>query len=198
MAWRMTGRWVESCSCKMICRCIMGPAEPDQGWCSAAILIDIDQGDSDGVNLANTRAVWALELPQDLVSGNGTVRVWLDEGSSAEQRRELEAILTGKKGGIWEVLAGLVTAWLPSRTARIEVASGHNPAFSIASIGRCQFQPVKDAGGNQVQVVNAPENYGVADVFDLARADGSRWADPEMRQWESLGAGQIATFNWRV
>jgi len=54
MAWRMTGRWLETCSCKMICRCTMGPAEPDQGWCSAAILVDIQQGESEGVSLGNT------------------------------------------------------------------------------------------------------------------------------------------------
>jgi hypothetical protein len=45
-------------------------------------------------------------------------------------------------------------------------------------------------------VVNAPENYGVAEVFDLARADGSRWSDPDMRTWESLGFGQLTSFNW--
>jgi hypothetical protein len=198
MAWQMTGRWLESCSCKMTCRCIMGPAEPDQGWCSIAFLIDIQRGNSEGVNLDDTRAVWALDLPGDLVSGNGTARVWLDERTSSEQRRELEAILTGNKSGVWEALAGLVTTWLPSKTARVEVGSGDNLSFSVADIGRCQFQPVEDAGGNQAQVVNAPENYGVAEVFDLARADGSRWSDPEMRTWESLGWGQLANFNWSV
>ena len=198
MAWQMTGRWLESCSCKMICRCMMGPAEPDQEWCSAAFLVDVERGNSDGVNLDNTRAVWALDLPGDLVSGNGTVRVWLDERTSSDQRRELEAILTGTKGGIWEVIAGLVTTWLPSRTARIEVQSGDTLSFSVGDIGYCQFQPVTDPGGNQMQVVNAPENYGIAEVFDLARADGSRWSDPEMRKWVSLGAGQLANFNWSV
>ena len=100
MAWRMTGRWLETCSCKMICRCTMGPAEPDQGWCSAAILLDIQQGDSDGVNLANTRAVWVIDLPGDFAAGNGTARVYLDERAGSVQRGELDAILTGKKGGL--------------------------------------------------------------------------------------------------
>jgi hypothetical protein len=74
--------------------------------------------------------------------------------------------------------------------------TGWWPPYAVADIARCQFQPVKDAGGNQAQVVNAPENYGVAEVFDLARADGSRWSDPDMRTWQSLGFGQLASFNW--
>ena len=198
MAWHMAGQWLETCSCKMICRCTMGPAEPDQGWCSAAILLDIQQGDSDGVNLGNTRAVWVIDLPGDFAAGNGTARVYLDERASSHQRGELEAILTGKKGGLWAGLAGLVSEWRPSRTTRIEVQWGDNPSATVGDVGHIQVQPIKDEGGNRAQLLNAPANYGVAETFDLARADGTRWSDPEMRGWQSLGYGTLTSFRWSV
>ncbi len=37
MAWHMTGQLIEACSCKAACPCVLGPAEPDQGWCSGAL-----------------------------------------------------------------------------------------------------------------------------------------------------------------
>ncbi len=64
MAWRMTGQLHELCSCNMWCPCWLGPEiEPDQGWCGGAILLDIEQGVSDGVNLDGCKAVWLGDWP---------------------------------------------------------------------------------------------------------------------------------------
>lgn len=88
MAWQLSGQWLEACSCKMVCPCAFGPAEPDQGWCSAAMGIDIQHGQCDGVNLSGIKVALALDLPGDFVSGNAVVRLYIDEAASAEQRRE--------------------------------------------------------------------------------------------------------------
>ncbi len=99
MAWRMTGQFHELCSCNMWCPCWLGPEiEPDQGWCGGAILLDIEQGVSDGVNLDGCKAVWLGDWPANFWAGNGTARVYIDERTNPDQRRELEAIYTGKKG----------------------------------------------------------------------------------------------------
>ena len=60
MAWHMTGQLIEACSCKSACPCTLGPAEPDQGWCSGALTFAIQQGESDGVGLADGLALAAL------------------------------------------------------------------------------------------------------------------------------------------
>ena len=142
--------------------------------------------------------MWVIDLPGDFSAGNGTARVYLDERASANQRGELEAILTGKKGGLWAGLAGLVSEWRPSRTTRIEVQWGDNPSATVGDVGQMQVQPIKDDGGNRAQLLHAPANYGVADTFDLARADGTRWSDSEMRSWQSLGYGTLTSFRWSV
>ena len=128
MAWRMTGQMLESCSCKMLCPCTLGPAEPDQGWCSGALLFDIQQGNSDGVNLGGSKVVFAVDLPGDFLGGNGTARLYIDEAASADQRRELEAIFTGKKGGAFDALNSLITKWLPMQVVRTEIASDNTSA----------------------------------------------------------------------
>src|SRR3990172_7845518 len=104
MAWKMTGLTMEACSCKMMCRCTLGPTEPDQGWCSAALVIDVQRGNSDGVDLGGRKVAAALDFPGDFFGGNATGRLYIDDGAGAEQRRELEAIFMGKKGGPWEAM----------------------------------------------------------------------------------------------
>jgi len=196
MPWRIVGQMMYSCSCKMACPCTLGPAKPDEGWCSGAIVVDIQEGESDGVSLKGTKAVWALDLPGDFFSGGATSRLYIDEGVSAEQRRELETILTGKKGGGWEALGALTTKWLPSKTARIEIQKGDTPTVVVGGVGRLKLQPVKTEDGRQVSILNSPaiQAFG-ADREDLARGDGSSWSDSDMRRWESGGAGAMSTLN---
>lgn len=91
MAWDLTGQLIEACSCKSACPCTLGAAEPDRGWCSGALTFTIQQGQSDGVNLGGRTVVWLIDLPKDFLSGNGTVRIYVDDGADAGQMRELEA-----------------------------------------------------------------------------------------------------------
>ena len=197
MAWRMTGRWLGICSCKMVCRCVFGPAEPDEGWCSGGILLDIRQGHSDGVSLAGRRVGWFVDMPKDFSAGNGTCRLYIDEGASADQRRELEAICSGKRGGPFEVVAGIVSEWLPAQSVPIDVRWGEYPSASIGDIGRIQLQPLTDGAGAQTKLVKAPAMaaFGV-ESYDLARSDGSEWNDPDRRRWRAGGNGDMADFDW--
>src|SRR5438128_8908955 len=115
MPWRISGQLHEFCSCDMFCPCWLGPAEPDQGWCSGFWAFDIQEGSSDGVNLGGARVGWVVDLPGDFAGGNGTARLYIDEATTTDQRRELEAIFSGQKGGHWGALMdAVVTKWVPS------------------------------------------------------------------------------------
>ena len=199
MAWHMTGQLIEACSCKSACPCTLGPAEPDQGWCSGALTFSIQRGESDGVNLAGRKVVWLVDLPEDFVSGNGTVRVYVDDGADANQTRELDAIFTGKKGGPGEVLASLVKTWLPTLQARIVIGGGDDPSVAVGDVGHVQLKRIADEKGRVAKLVNAPVLGAIqVETADLARSDGSRFADPKMRRWESGGHGSMSPFSWRV
>ncbi len=199
MAWQLSGQMAESCSCKMLCPCIFGPAEPDQGWCSGALAWDIQQGNSDGVNLAGTTVALALDLPGDYVSGNGTGRIYIGDSANADQRRELEAIFTGQKGGAFSALSALLSKVLPVQTTSISITTGESPAVRVGSIGQILLQRVKTESGRQATVNDAPllEVFGIAST-DLARGDGSRWSDPDMRSWSSGGTGSIGRFSLKA
>jgi hypothetical protein len=197
MTWRMTGQWLDLCSCKMLCRCIFGPAEPDQGWCSAGIVCAITEGTADGVDLHGTTVAVALDLPKDFANGDATARVYLDEGATPDQRRELEAIFTGQKGGVWSAVARLVTTWLPAQVGRITLQDGERPAATVGTIAQVTLRPVTTDDGRRARLLNGPAfgAFGL-DSNDLANSEGSQWADPDMRPWQGGGFGSTTTFTW--
>ena len=197
MAWQIRGKIVEACSCRMSCRCTLGPAEPDQGWCSAVQSISIEQGNSDGVDLSGSRVAVGLQLPGDFFGGVELARLYIDDSASADQRRELEAIFQGEKGGVWAGLKDAIGRWLPTKVTVIKVDSGDNPAFSIAGFGGTTLTRLKTSDGRQTTIENAPVAEAFAiDVIELASAEKTRWADPDMRSWEGLGFGAVEAFNW--
>ncbi len=198
MAWKVSGQSIELCSCKMLCPCWLGPeGEPDQEWCAGGFAFDIREGNSDGVNLGGTRVFLAADWPANFFGGNGTARLYLDEGASNDQRRELEAIFSGHKGGHLEGLFGaVVSTWLPVKSAKIDIQWGDNPSLIVGDIGQATLQPIKDAAGKRTQVRSAAALTGFQiESMDLASSKGSRFADPDMRAWEG-DSGTLHQFNW--
>ncbi len=199
MAWSVRGRWWEHCSCKMWCPCWLGPAEPDQGWCSGVLFFDIQEGQADGVDLRGGKVVFRADWPADFFSGNGIARLYLDESASQEQRAELENIFAGRRGGHLEaVWQGTISEWLPSEVARIALDDGEAPSMRIGDVGDVQYQaPVQDTTGRATAVQDAAAATAFAlGTVNLTRSDGSRWSGPDMREWESGGSGTSGTFAW--
>jgi hypothetical protein len=196
MAWTMKGTWYETCSCKMACRCNFGPAEPDQGWCSAILGFAIDSGESNGVDLGGTKVILHGELPGDFVGGIDKMLLYLDEATSPEQRNELEAIFQGKRGGVWEGVAGMIAEFLPSKTVPVEVVGGESPRVKAGDFASFSMERLKTEEGKQAVLVNAPISAGFAvDTQELATATGSA-SDSDLRSWETLGYGAAVPFNW--
>jgi len=181
----------------MLCPCWLGPEiEPDQGWCGGAVILDIEQGNSDGVDLSGCKATFVGDWPGNFFGGNGTGRLFIDDSASPEQRRELEAILRGKKGGLWEALGGVISTWLPTQYAPIAVQWGDETSATIGTVGQVQSRGVKDGAGRPTTVQGAAAMAAFQlESIEVAYAAGSRWSDPEMHQWEG-SSGSRSTFNW--
>jgi hypothetical protein len=196
MAWQLSGRMLEACSCEMLCPCYMGPAEPDQGWCSGIFGFEIEAGESEGVDLAGAKAVWVVDLPGDFVQGNGTLRLFVDAGAGEAQRREIEAIFTAQRGGPPAALASaVITELLETQTARITIEGGEAPVVRVDGVGETSMTRVVSEGGPAV-VENAPALAGLGVVRAELAAGAGSWATPGMRSWESGGSGSVSPINW--
>ena len=101
MAWELSGQLIEACSCKALFPCYLGPAEPDQGWCSGALTFSIQKGQSEDVDLSGRAVPLPLAKSLGRSINQRTARLYVDDAANPQQRQELEAIFTGKKGGPW-------------------------------------------------------------------------------------------------
>jgi len=197
MSWSITANIHESCSCAAMCPCVLGPAKPDQEWCSGAFGIEIASGNSDGVDLSGVKMALQFELPGDFISGIDKAKLYVDEAVSDEQRREIDSIFHGEKGGLWGGMKEAIGKWLPTAVAKVEMHDGDSPGTSIAGVGQITLQPIKTEAGQQTKIMGAPILAAFAmDEEDLAFAHGTKFSDPDLRAWESLGHGGVARAVW--
>lgn len=206
MAWHIKGELVESCSCNMFCPCWYGVKElmiMDQGWCGSPWLVRIADGNSNGVDLSGLSVVLAMFFPgPTLLDGNGTGRVIIDERATEEQRKELASIFTGEQGGPLEIPASLMSSWLPTQYAAIDISAADGGIdATIGDYGTIISRSLVNEAGDKISVKNA--GFAVALQFgdnraDLAPSDGSEWRDPEMPEVWSGRSGAIGQIAWNV
>ena len=186
MAWQLRAQMTEACSCNLFCPCWFAVKDfmvMDQGWCAGSLVFEIQDGRAEGIDLAGRTVVMLVDFPgPTMFDGNGTARVLIDDKASTEQVRELSAIFQGQKGGAMEVLAGLVSTWLPPETTSIQVSKdGDQVSAKVGSRGRVTSTALRDEHGDGFTVRGGGflSAWGMEEA-ELAPTVGSRWADPQM------------------
>ncbi|HEV8634366.1 MAG TPA: DUF1326 domain-containing protein [Chloroflexota bacterium] len=201
MAWHLTGEFIETCSCNMLCPCWFGVKElmvMDQGWCRGLQTVRIREGNADGVDIGGRTVVFGVDFPgPTLFDGNGTARVYIDAGASAEQYRALEPIFTGKRGGPMEILGGLVTTWLPTQTAQIEVREdGDTVRVKVGDVGEVRSQLLRDEAGAKFALQGGGFISALRmEAAELAPSAGTRLADPGIPAFETK-SGARGAIRW--
>jgi hypothetical protein len=77
------------------------------------------------------------------------------------------------------------------------VQDGDSPGMTVAGVGQITLQPIKSPDGRATKLVDAPilAAFSIGSE-DLAYATGTKFSDPDMREWESLGQGGVAQTVW--
>lgn len=198
MAWQVSGRSMELCSCNAFCPCWLGPeGKPDQEWCSGIFGFEVESGNSDGVDLAGSKVILMAHWPGNFFGGNGSARLFIDDAANADQRRELEAVFSGQRGGFLEGLFGaVVSSWHPVRIGKVEMEWGDNPKVRVDGVGEATLTPFQDAAGKSTTVTNAAAQ-GAFQIESMILADcrGSSWSDPDLGNWEGDSA-TLHSFSW--
>lgn len=186
MAWTLKGHVIENCSCNMFCPCWFGVREymvMDQGWCAGSLLFEIEDGQSEGVDLSGRTVMMLVDFPgPTMFDGNGTARVYLDDEVSDDQVRELSAIFQGQKGGMFEVIGGLMSKWLPVEKTSIRVSrDGDVVTANLGSVGEVTSTALRDDQGNGFGLRGGGfiGGFGMEEA-ELAPSAGTRLSDPDM------------------
>ncbi len=195
MAWQINGTYYSPCSCKVGCPCALGELEADQGWCSAVMVVDIQKGNADGTDLSGTKVALVGDWPSGFLSGNGTARLYFDPSISAEQRSKLEGIVSGQKGGVFEILGSLISNVQPSEEAPINIQSGDEETrISVGDFADLVVKPLRGPTGEPTRLLHGAAAF--RDDIVLANGRGTSAHAPGMRQWESLGHAEMSEFDW--
>src|SRR3954447_10946400 len=122
MSWSLTGNYVETCSCELMCPCNLSF---DHGatydFCRVLLVFDIREGEVEGTDVGGVKIAAIADTPKVMTDGNWRLGVFVDEQASEEQADKLVKVFTGQLGGPMAGLAPLVGEMLGVERARIEV-----------------------------------------------------------------------------
>ena len=121
MSWRIRGSYFESCNCDAICPCRridgVSGGRSTHGECLGLLSWLIEEGDADGVDLGGQPVALATRYSDDEEGSPWTWILYLDQGTSGDQRDALEAIYAGRLGGDAE--KHFPWAWKTSKLAAV-------------------------------------------------------------------------------
>ena len=159
MSWNVTGGYVETCSCELMCPCNLSF---DHGatydFCRVTLVFDIRQGVVEGTDVAGCVVALIADTPKVMTEGNWRVGVFVSEAATDEQFDKLVQVFSGQLGGPMAALAPLIGEMLGVRRAAIQVEDdglrhsvriGDEVDFEIEDIvpfGVETGQPVKFSG----------------------------------------------------
>jgi hypothetical protein len=122
MSWSMTGEYVETCSCELMCPCNLSL---DHGatydFCRVTLVFDIREGEIDGTDVAGLKVAAIADTPKVMTEGNWKLGVFVDDQANDEQADKLVQVFGGQLGGPMAALAPLIGEMLGVERAPIEV-----------------------------------------------------------------------------
>ncbi len=107
MGYHVEGRLLEVCTCNTLCPCWVGE-DPDLGYCDGILGWHVDKGNIEGLDVSGRTLVMLCHIPGNILKGNWSVRVYVDQNATEKQKEELLKVWSGKLGGPIADMAKLV------------------------------------------------------------------------------------------
>jgi len=156
---------------------------------------DLRSGNVEGVDVGGTKVVFIGDWPSGFLSGEGKARLVVDDAMSAEQQAALEGVLSGQKGGVFEVMSTLVTEVLPTLRAPITFnRTGDDLEATVGNFGTAKYTPLRTQTGETTRLLHGAAAF--RDDVLLGKGTGTRFSVPDMRAWESGGHSELLEFDW--
>jgi hypothetical protein len=172
MAWKISGTYVASCSCNLVCPCpVDGPPTSPDGQCHGVAVFSIAEGNQDGTDLSGVNVGLVNMFPSNLSAGNWKLGIVVDEGASDEQASAAERIFKGEDGGPFAEFAALTDEWLGMERAAVTFSDGDKPSGSIGD-SSWTFGPLAGPEGSDTQTTVKNAVFGFAPEFRVGRAPG--------------------------
>jgi len=169
--WKLTGQYLESCSCQEACPCIfMG--KPTEGDCSALVGWHVEQGHFNDTRLDGLNVLVALNSPGHMAEGNWKVVLYVDQAANEQQRGALAGIFAGEHGGHPALLASFIgevqgMEYLPINFENSASGCG----FRVGNVAHASSQAIEGQAGQQVTVQNHPLAVAPGQTLVVAKSE---------------------------
>lgn len=172
MAWRISGTYVASCNCNLLCPCPTdGPPTSEDGQCRGVAVFHIADGNLDDTDLSGVDVGLVNHFPSNLTSGGWKLGIVVDDSASGEQAGALERIFKGEEGGPFADFAALTDEWLGTERGSVVFTNGKRPSGSIGE-SKWTFEPLPGPEGSGTQTTVRNAAFGFAEEFRVGRAPG--------------------------
>ena len=98
MSYHLEGRLLEVCNCNVLCPCWIGE-DPDFGTCDTIVSWRVDKGNIEGTDVGGLTIAAVAHIPGNILEGNWTAAIFVDDRASAAQEAALLKVYTGAAGG---------------------------------------------------------------------------------------------------
>ena len=123
MAWKLDGTYFETCSCELMCPCII---TMDHGatydYCRVTLVFNISNGEIEGTDVGGRKLAVIVDSPKVMTEGGWRLGLLVDEDATDEQVEKLAAVFGGQKGGPMAGLVPLVGEMLGVERASFDVS----------------------------------------------------------------------------
>jgi hypothetical protein len=154
MSYHLEGRLLEVCNCNVLCPCWIGE-DPDRGTCDTIVAWRIDSGRVGTVDVGGLTIAAVAHVPGNILLGNWTAAIFVDEKASTEQEAALLKVFTGEAGGPVADLAKLIGTVVSVERApiRFEVEGGSG-TLEIGTDYYAELEPYVSAMGNKTTLTD--------------------------------------------
>jgi hypothetical protein len=122
MTWNLTGSYVETCSCELMCPCNLSFDHGDTyDFCRVVLVFNIREGAVEGTDISGRKVALVADTPKVMTDGNWRVGVFVDDGASDDEFDQLVRVFGGQLGGPMAGLAPLIGEMLGAERAAIEI-----------------------------------------------------------------------------
>jgi len=173
MSYHLEGRLLEVCNCRVLCPCWIGE-DPDFGTCDTIVAWRVDAGKVDGVDVSGNTIAAVAHVPGNILQGNWTAAIFVDDKASKEQEEALLKVYTGQAGGPVADLAKLIGTVVSVERAPIRFdVQGGKGTLEIGKDYYAELEPYLSASGKTTTLTDtvfstvpgAPVFVGKAPVY---------------------------------
>jgi len=147
MSYQLEGRLLEVCTCKILCPCWVGE-DPDLDYCDGLLGWHVDKGKVNNTDVSGHALVVLAHIPGNILKGNWSVRIYVDDKATAEQKDALVGVWTGRQGGPVADLAKLVGKVIAVEQVPITFdIKGVNGTLKVGNVIDAGLRPFQGATG---------------------------------------------------